>query len=61
MPADRSERPLIMLANDRELMDTWTNRQSTNSVAIAIVASISFCGAAYGIDSFLLTVHLIGS
>jgi Mn2+/Fe2+ NRAMP family transporter len=52
---------LIMLANDRSLMGQWANKPSTNKVAIAIVAFISICGAAYGIDSFLQTVHLIGS
>ena len=50
---------LIMLANDRELMGKWTNTAATNRVALAIVAFISICGAAYGIDSFLQTVHII--
>jgi Mn2+/Fe2+ NRAMP family transporter len=50
---------LIMLANDRELMGEWTNKPSTNRIAIAIVVFISTCGAAYGIDSFLQSVHLI--
>jgi len=50
---------LIMLANDQELMGEWTNKPSTNRIAIAIVAFISICGAAYGIDSFLQVVHLI--
>jgi Mn2+/Fe2+ NRAMP family transporter len=50
---------LIMLANDRELMGDWTNKPSTNRIAIAIVTFISICGAAYGIDSFLQAVHLI--
>jgi Mn2+/Fe2+ NRAMP family transporter len=48
-----------MLANDRELMGRWVNGRLNNWVAIAIVAFISVCGAAYGIDSFLQTVHLI--
>ncbi len=51
---------LIMLANDRELMGPWANRRSTNIVAITIVAFIAICGAAYGIDSFLQTTHIIG-
>jgi Mn2+/Fe2+ NRAMP family transporter len=51
---------LIMLANDRELMGQWANGRSTNVVAITIAAFIAICGAAYGIDSFLQTVHLIG-
>jgi Mn2+/Fe2+ NRAMP family transporter len=50
---------LVMLANDRELMGHWANRPSTNRTAIVIVAFISICGAAYGIDSFLQAVHLI--
>jgi Mn2+/Fe2+ NRAMP family transporter len=50
---------MIMLANDRELMGRWVNGRLNNWVAIAIVAFISVCGAAYGIDSFLQTVHLI--
>ena len=52
---------MIMLANDRQLMGRWANKPSTNKLAIAIVAFVSVCGAAYGIDSFLQTVHLIGS
>jgi Mn2+/Fe2+ NRAMP family transporter len=50
---------MIMLANDRELMGRWANKPSLNRIAIAIVAFISICGAAYGIDSFLQTVHVI--
>jgi Mn2+/Fe2+ NRAMP family transporter len=50
---------LLMLANDRGLMGQWANKASTNAIAIAIVAFISACGAAYAIDSFLQTVHLI--
>ena len=50
---------LILLAKDRELMGKWANKTSTNWIAIAIVAFISTCGAAYAIDSFLQTVHLI--
>jgi Mn2+/Fe2+ NRAMP family transporter len=49
---------LIMLANDRELMGSWANRRAVNVVAIAIVALISVCGAAYGIDSFLQAIHV---
>ncbi len=52
---------MILLANDRELMGRWANRALNNGVAIAIVAFVSICGAAYGIDSFLQTVHLLGS
>ncbi len=50
---------VVMLANDRALMGRWVNRASTNRLAIAIVAFVSICGAAYGIDSFLQTVQLI--
>ena len=50
---------MIMLANDRQLMGRWANSALNNWVAIAIVAFISVCGAAYGIDSFLQTVHVL--
>jgi Mn2+/Fe2+ NRAMP family transporter len=50
---------LIMLANDRELMGEWVNGAWLNFAAIAIVAFISVCGAAYAIDSFLQTAHVI--
>jgi Mn2+/Fe2+ NRAMP family transporter len=50
---------MILLANDRPLMGRWANRAATNRVAVSIVAFVSICGAAYGIDSFLQTVHLI--
>ncbi len=51
---------LIMLASDRQLMGRWANKAWTNRIAVAIVAFVSLCGAAYGIDSFLLATHLIG-
>jgi Mn2+/Fe2+ NRAMP family transporter len=50
---------MVMLANDRPLMGRWANRRSTNLIAISVIAFVGFCGAAYGIDSFLQTVHLI--
>ncbi len=50
---------LIMLANDRYLMGRWRNGKLVNVVSIAIVAFVAICGAAYGIDSFLQTVHLV--
>ncbi len=50
---------VILLANDRALMGEWVNKASTNKLAIAIVAFVCVCGAAYGIDSFLRTVHLV--
>jgi len=52
---------MVMLANDRHLMGRWANRRSTNAIGIAVIAFVGLCGAAYGIDSFLLSVHLIGS
>jgi Mn2+/Fe2+ NRAMP family transporter len=50
---------MIVLANDRELMGRWVNGRILNRVAIAIVAFISLCGAAYAIDSFLQAVHVL--
>jgi Mn2+/Fe2+ NRAMP family transporter len=50
---------MIMLANDRELMGRWVNNAAINKLAVAIVVFVSVSGAAYGIDSFLQTVHLI--
>jgi Mn2+/Fe2+ NRAMP family transporter len=52
---------MVMLANDRGLMGAWANKRSTNVLGIAVIAFVGLCGAAYGIDSFLQTVHLIGS
>jgi Mn2+/Fe2+ NRAMP family transporter len=52
---------MLMLANDRGLMGSWANRRSTNVIGIAVIAFVGVCGAAYGIDSFLQTVHVIGS
>jgi Mn2+/Fe2+ NRAMP family transporter len=51
---------VLTLANDRQLMGRWTNRRSTNVLGIAVVAFVALAGSAYGIDSFLQTVHLIG-
>jgi Mn2+/Fe2+ NRAMP family transporter len=51
---------VMMLANDRQLMGSWANRRSTNLIGIFVVVFVSVCGAAYGIDSFLQTVHVIG-
>jgi Mn2+/Fe2+ NRAMP family transporter len=50
---------MIMLASDRQLMGAWANKASTNKIAIAIVAFVSVCGTAYGIDSFLQAAHII--
>ena len=51
---------MVMLANDRGLMGRFANRRSTNVVGIAVIAFVGVCGAAYGIDSFLLATHVIG-
>jgi Mn2+/Fe2+ NRAMP family transporter len=51
---------MVMLANDRGLMGAWANRRSTNVIAVAVVSFVGLCGAAYGVDSFLLAVHLGG-
>lgn len=50
---------MIMLANDRQLMGPWANRPATNAIAIAVVAFVAACGAAYGIDSFLRATGVI--
>jgi Mn2+/Fe2+ NRAMP family transporter len=52
---------MVMLANDEGLMGRWANRRSTNVIGIAVIAFVGLCGAAYGIDSFLQTIHVIGS
>jgi Mn2+/Fe2+ NRAMP family transporter len=52
---------MVMLANDKGLMGRWANRRSTNVVGIAVIAFVGMCGAAYGIDSFLQAVHVVGS
>jgi Mn2+/Fe2+ NRAMP family transporter len=52
---------VVMLANDKGLMGPWVNKRSTNVIGITVITFVGLCGAAYGIDSFLLTVHLIGS
>jgi Mn2+/Fe2+ NRAMP family transporter len=52
---------VLTLANDRQLMGRWVNKRSTNLIGIAVTAFVGLAGAAYGIDSFLQTVRLIGS
>jgi len=52
---------LVMLANDEDLMGQWANKRLTNLIGIAVIAFVGLSGAAYGIDSFLLAIHLIGS
>ena len=51
---------MVMLANDRSLMGRWANKRSTNIVGIAVITFVGLCGAAYGIDSFLKTIHVLG-
>ena len=51
---------MVMLANDSALMGQWVNKRSTNAIGITVIAFIALSGAAYGIDSFLRAVHLIG-
>jgi Mn2+/Fe2+ NRAMP family transporter len=50
---------VLMLANDRRLMGRWVNSLRTNVLAVVIVAVVSVCGAAYGIDSFLIQIHVL--
>jgi Mn2+/Fe2+ NRAMP family transporter len=52
---------MVMLANDKGLMGPWANKRSTNMIGIAVIVFVGACGAAYGIDSFLQTVHLTGT
>ena len=52
---------MLRLATDAGLMGRWVNRRSTNVIGITVIAFVGLCGAAYGIDSFLLSIHLIGS
>ncbi len=50
---------MLMLANDRDLMGRWANKRSTNLIAGSVVAFVGICGATYGIDSFLQSVHIV--
>ena len=52
---------VVMLANDKGLMGRWVNKRSTNTIGISVIAFVGLCGAAYGVDSFLIATHLIGS
>jgi Mn2+/Fe2+ NRAMP family transporter len=52
---------LMMLANDEGLMGRWKNRRSTNAIGIAVIAFVGLSGAAYGVDSFLQAIGVIGS
>jgi hypothetical protein len=42
-------------------MGPWANRRSTNVLAVTVVALVAVCGAAYGIDSFLVSTHVLGA
>jgi Mn2+/Fe2+ NRAMP family transporter len=50
---------MIVLANDRALMGPWANRRTTNVIAVAVAAFVAVCGAAYGIDSFLIATGVL--
>ena len=52
---------MVMLANDKGLMGPWVNKRSTNAIGITVIAFVGLCGAAYGIDSFLQSIGVIGS
>jgi Mn2+/Fe2+ NRAMP family transporter len=51
---------MVLLANDRALMGRWVNGRATNVAVGVIVLFVSLAGAAYGIDSFLQTVGVVG-
>jgi Mn2+/Fe2+ NRAMP family transporter len=51
---------VLTLASDRELMGPWVNRRSTNLIGITVVGFVGLCGAAYGIDSFLQSINVVG-
>jgi Mn2+/Fe2+ NRAMP family transporter len=51
---------MVLLANDSALMGPWANKRSTNAAGITVITFVGLCGAAYGIDSFLLATRLIG-
>ena len=51
---------MVMLANDAGLMGQWANKPATNAVGITVIVFVGLCGAAYGIDSFLQVIHLVG-
>jgi Mn2+/Fe2+ NRAMP family transporter len=51
---------MVILANDRLLMGRWVNGRLANVIGIGVIAFVAVCGTAYGVDSFLQSVHLIG-
>jgi len=50
---------VIMLVNDRQLMGSFVNGRRHNVVAVLIAAFVGLSGAAYAIDAFLRTAHVI--
>jgi hypothetical protein len=40
-------------------MGRWANGLRRNLMAGTIVAVVAVCGAAYGIDSFLIQIHVL--
>jgi Mn2+/Fe2+ NRAMP family transporter len=50
---------VLLLANDAQLMGRWANRRTANVISAAVIAFVGVCGAAYAIDSFLLTAGVI--
>ena len=50
---------VVMLANDSALMGRFVNPRPVNVLGISIIAFVAACGAAYGVDTFLQSVHLI--
>jgi Mn2+/Fe2+ NRAMP family transporter len=52
---------VLLLANDRELMGRWANGRRANALALAVIAFVGIAGAAYGIESFLQSAHVIAS
>ena len=51
---------MLMLANDRGLMGRLGNRAlDQRRRRSRVIAFVGVCGAAYGIDSFLLSAHVI--
>jgi Mn2+/Fe2+ NRAMP family transporter len=51
---------MLMLANDRQLMGQWANRAANNTIGVFVVAFVALCGTAYAVDSFLLSIHVLG-
>jgi Mn2+/Fe2+ NRAMP family transporter len=52
---------VLMLANDRELMGRWANGGRSNLIAVLVIAFVSLAGAAYAVDSFLQSIHVVGT